>query len=117
MIRQATLDDVAEYFGERGIAVPDAIGCKAMIVDESLLVAYDAVDESSCEVHICAKRKAVRHVKRLIETAEHFLLFQGFDRLYTSIEPKYTTSIRLAERIGFKQLGCYNDHIIFGKEL
>jgi L-amino acid N-acyltransferase YncA len=117
MIREASLADVSEFFSERDLEVPERLGCKVMVVDESLLVAYDQIDEFTCEVHICAKRKAVRHVKELIAIAEHFLLFQGFQRLITAIEPKYTASIKLVERIGFKQLGCYNNQMIFGKEL
>lgn len=117
MIREASLADVSEFFAERDLQVPERIGCKVVVIDESLLVAYDQIDEFTCEVHICAKRKAVRRVKELISIAEHFLLFQGFHRLITAIEPRYAVSIKLVERIGFKQLGCYNNQMIFGKEL
>ena len=117
MIRQATIDDVKEFFSERGLSAPDELTCNMMVVDNGLLVSYATLDEFTCEVHICAKRKALKHVKELIGVAEHFLQFQGFEKLYTAIKPEFPTAIKLAERAGFKQLGCYNDHIVFGKEL
>lgn len=117
MIRDAALSDVIEYFDERGLSMPDSLNCQAFIVDESMLVAFVDIEPMICEAHICVKRKSVRRINKLIESAEAHLKLLGYKVLTTSIEPEYLPSIKLAERIGFKRIGCYNNHIIFCKEL
>lgn len=117
MIREAHLSDIAEYFNERGLETPDELKCDAFIVDESMLVVYLDVEPLICEVHICVRKRSVRHANRLIEEGERYLRLKGYDAMTTAIEPKYKSSIKLAERIGFNQIGCYNNHIIFCKEL
>lgn len=117
MIRWAGIDDVKEYLAERGMAAPEALRMPAFVVDEKMLVAYVEVESKICEVHICVKKMAVRHAKRLIEDGEMFLKCQGFDAMTTAIEPKYRASIKLAERVGFAPVGCYNSHIVYIKGL
>lgn len=117
MIREATLSDVAEYFSERGLEIPDALNCDSFIVDESMLVVYLDVEPLICEVHICVRKRFVRYASRLIEEGERYLRLKGYDAMTTAIEPQYRPSIKLVERIGFNRIGCYNNHIIFCKEL
>ena len=117
MIREAELSDVIEYFSERELSAPDSLNCNAFIVDESMLVVYLDVEPLICEVHICVRKRFVRHANRLIEEGERYLRLKGYDAMATAIEPKYKPSIKLAERIGFKRIGCYNNQIIYCKEL
>lgn len=117
MIREAELSDVAEYFGERGLGSIDSLNHKSFIVDESMLVAYQEVEPFICEVHICIRKRFVRHAMRLIDIGSTHLKRIGFDVMVTAIEPEYPTAIKLVERIGFKRIGCYNNSIIFCKEL
>lgn len=117
MIREAELSDVAEYFTERQLAIPEKLSCDAFIVDESMLVVYMDVEPLICEVHICVKKRFVRHANRLIEEGERYLRLKGYDSIVTAIEPNHKPSIKLVERIGFKRIGCYNDHVIFCKGL
>lgn len=117
MIRWAQLSDVKEYLSERGMESPEALKMPAFVVDEKMLVAYVEVEPKICEVHICVKKMAVRHAKRLVEDGEMFLRAQGFGAMTTAIEPKYRASIKLAERVGFAPVGCYNNHIVYIKGL
>lgn len=117
MIRWAQLSDVKEYLSERGMSAPSELRMPAFIVDEKMLVAYIEVEPKVCEVHICVKKLAVRHVKSLVEGTEMFLRAQGFNAMTTAIEPKYRASIKLAERVGFAPIGCYNNHIVYIKGL
>ncbi len=117
MIRDAELSDVVEYFNERQLAAPEKLNCDAFIVDESMLVVYMDVEPLICEVHVCVKKRFVRHTNRLIEEGERYLRLKGYDAMVTAIEPEYAPSIKLVERIGFKRIGCYNNSIIFCKEL
>ncbi len=117
MIRQATIADVKEFFSERGLSSPDELNCGAFVVDESMLVVYLDVEPLTCEVHICVKKRYVRHANRLIEEGERHLRFNGYEAMMTAIEPKHKPSIKLCERIGFKRVHCYNNQIIFFKEL
>lgn len=117
MIREAELSDVVEYFTERQLAIPEKLNCDAFIVDESMLVVCMDVEPLICEVHICVKKRFVRYVNRLIEEGERYLRLKGYDAMVTAIEPEYTSSIKLVERIGFKRIGCYNNSIVFCKEL
>ena len=117
MIRWAQLSDVKEYLSERGMKSPDELRMPAFVVDEKMLVAYVEVEPKICEVHICVKKMAVRHAKRLVADGEMFLRAQGFGAMTTAIEPKYRASIKLAERVGFAPVGCYNNHIVYIKEL
>lgn len=117
MIRWASISDVIEYLTERGLDAPPSLNVPAFVVDEKMLVAYIEVQPKICEVHICVKKMAVRHAKRLIEDVEMFLKCQGFDAMTTAIEPKYRTSIKLAERVGFAPIGCYNGQIVYIKGL
>jgi len=117
MIRRAQLSDVKEYLSERGMESPEALKMPAFVVDEKMLVAYIEVEPKICEVHICVKKMAVRHAKRLVADGEMFLRAQGFGAMTTAIEPKYRASIKLAERVGFAPVGCYNNHIVYIKGL
>lgn len=117
MIRWAQLSDVKEYLSERGMTAPESLKMPAFIVDEKMLVAYVEVEPKICEVHICVKKVAVRHAKRLVADGEMFLRAQGFGTMTTAIEPKYQASIKLAERVGFAPVGCYNNHIVYIKGL
>ena len=115
MIRWAQLSDVKEYLSERGMESPDELRMPAFIVDEKMLVAYVEAEPKICEVHICVKKMAVRHARRLIEDAEMFLRAQGFEAMTTAIEPKYRAAVKLVERVGFAPVGCYNNHIVYIK--
>lgn len=117
MIREASLLDVLEFLNDRGLGEVDSVKCKTFIVDNNLLVAYEESGPYTCEVHIIIKKGAVRHYSELISEAECYLKLKGFDAMMTAIEPKYTASIKLAERIGFQRIGCYNEQILFSKGL
>lgn len=117
MIRDAELSDVVEYLAERGLVTPEHLNESAVIIDESMLLGYKEVEPLICEVHICVKKSAVRRAVELSEIAEYFLRLKGYQAMITAIEPRFKAVIKFAERIGFKRIGCYNDEILFCKEL
>lgn len=117
MIRDAELSDVVEYLSERGFNTPEWLTESAVVIDESMLLGFAEVEPLICEVHICVKKSAVRRAVELSEIAEYFLRLKGYQAMVTAIELKFKTVIKFAERIGFKRIGCYNDEILFCKEL
>lgn len=117
MIRWAQLSDVKEYLSERGMDAPDELRMPAFVVDEKMLVAYIEIEPKICEVHVCVKKMAVRHARRLVGDAEMFLRAQGFGAMTTAVEPKYRAAVKLVERVGFAPVGCYNNHIVYIKGL
>lgn len=117
MIREAGLSDVIEYLTERCLAIPSALEESAVIIDESMLLGFKEVEPLICEVHVCVRKSAVRRAQELTEIGEYFLRLKGYQAMITAIHPDFKTVIKFAERIGFKRIGCYNDEILFCKEL
>jgi hypothetical protein len=117
VIRRASIADVKEFFSERGLACPDALSVSCIVVDELMLIAYIPLSVDDCEVHICVKKRGLRHINELINAGIAYLQKQGFSRMATAIEPKYTTAIKLVERLGFAFVECYNDRNIYMRVL
>lgn len=116
MIRQASLADAVEFLSERGLQAPKSLDVDCVIIDELMLLAWLPVGDT-CEVHICVKRRGLRHLNELINAGIVYLQRQGFTKMATAIEPQYVTAIKLVERLGFEFVGCYNEHNIYQRAL
>ena len=117
MIRDASLADIKEFFSERSLPCPDSLSVDCVVVDELMLIAYIPLSVDDCEVHICVKKRGLRHISELISAGIVYLQKQGFARMTTAIEPKYTTAIKLVERLGFAFVECYNERNIYTRVL
>ncbi len=112
MIRPATLVDVVEFLSERGLQVPKSLDVDCVIIDELMLLAWLPVGDT-CEVHICVRKRGLRHLNELINAGIVYLQRQGFTKLVTTVEPQYKAAGKLVERIGFERVECYNEKNIY----
>ena len=117
MIREAQLSDVVDFLSERGMNAPDRIKSNCVIINELMMLAWFELTEQDCEVHICVKKRGLRHLGELISVGIAYLHHLGFSKMTTAIKSEYKASTKLVHRLGFDFVGCYNEYNIYTRAI
>lgn len=120
-MRPATRQEIDKYLASRDMSFSGEQKAKAYIVESgaySMLVCVCDLEPTKCEVHIvCPKDFAIKS-RELAQLGMRSLKEMGYLEVYTAIEPdKHKTAHNFARRIGFEQVGCYNEHMIYKRVL
>jgi hypothetical protein len=121
MIREASRQEIEDLLSSRGITHEGAIGCQCYVVEQGphqMLLTVTPLDSERCEAHItCPKEFVVRSRKLCLEAFE-WLASKGWRFCYTAVpENRHKTAHNLALRVGFKNVGCYNNHTVYERSL
>lgn len=108
MMRQATLADAVEYFGDRNLTVGESFCLPCYVIDEAVLFTVDDHGNGEVEAHICIRRKDARHSRQLAKKVADALFAVGYTAIRTSIGAEYKTANNMAAKLGFELIGCYN---------
>lgn len=120
-MRPATRQEIDKYLASRGISFEGKPKAKAYVIEigaySMLLVVID-LSADECEVHIACPKDYVIKSRELAQLGFLELSEMGYSTAYTAIEPdKYRSAHNFARRIGFEQVGCYNEHIVYKRTL
>lgn len=120
-MRPATRQEIDRYLESRCLNFDGEVKAGAYVVElgaYSMLVVVIDLEPTKCEVHIvCPKDFAVKS-RELAQLGMQSLKEMGYQELYTAIKPdEHKKSHNFARRIGFEQVGCYNDHMIYKRVL
>lgn len=120
-MRQASRQEVDAYLASRGLSFDGDIKAKAFIVElgaYSMLVVVCELSDVDCEVHIVCPKDYIVKSRELAQLGMLELSEMGYANAYTAIEQgKYKSAHNFAKRIGFEQVGCYNEHMIYKRIL
>ena len=121
MIREATRQEIDELLASRGIKYAGEIKCQCYIVEQGpykMLIAVTPIDAERCEAHITCPKEFIIRSRKLCFEAFEWLASKGWRFCYTAVpKNRHKTAHNMALRIGFKQVGCYNGHIVYERSL
>ena len=120
-MRPATRQEIDRYLKSRCLNFDGEPKAKAYIVESgaySMLVCVCDLEPAKCEVHIVCPKDFVIKSRELAQLGMQSLKEMGYIEVYTAIKPDWhKKSHNFARRIGFEQVGCYNDHTIYKRVL
>lgn len=120
-MRSATREEIDRYLASRGMSFDGDIKAKAFIIEigaYSMLVVVIDLSDDECEVHIVCPKDYIVKSRELAQLGMLELSEMGYANAYTAIEQgKYKSAHNFAKRIGFEQVGCYNEQIVYKRVL
>ena len=120
-MRPATRQEIDRYLESRRLNFDGEPKAKAYVVESgvySMLVVVCELEPTKCEVHIVCPKDFVAKSRELAQLGMQSLKEMGYLELYTAIKPdEHKTSHNFCKRIGFEQVGCYNEHMIYKRVL
>lgn len=118
MIRQATQDDVDKFFATRNLPKTEAHVpvYVASIGDAEMLFSVKA-NQYAAECHIVVPPEHVKLSRVLVLMGLEFVKFLGFDEVYTDFGTQHKTTRNMLLKLGFEQVECYNESIVFRRVL
>lgn len=120
-MRPASRQEVDAYLASRGLSFDGDVKAKAFIIEigaySMLLVVID-LSADECEVHIVCPKDYVIKSRELAQLGFLELSEMGYKTAYTAIElDRHKAAHNFCKRIGFEQVGCYNEHMIYKRVL
>lgn len=120
-MRPATRQEIDRYLESRCLNFDGEPKAKAYIVESgvySMLLCVCDLEPTKCEVHIACPKDYVIKSRELAQLGMQSLKEMGYCEVYTAIEPhKHKSAHNYCKRIGFEQVGCYNEHMIYKRVL
>lgn len=120
-MRPATREEIDRYLASRGMSFEGKPKAKAYIIEigaYSMLVVVCDLSDVECEVHIVCPKDYVIKSRELAQLGFLELSEMGYSTAYTAIKPnEHKTAHNFVRRIGFEQVGCYNEHIVYKRTL
>lgn len=120
-MRPAAREEIDRYLASRRLSFGGDIKAKAFIVElgaYSMLVVVCDLSDVECEVHIVCPKDYVIKSRELAQLGFIELSEMGYKTAYTAIKPnEHKTAHNFCKRIGFEQVGCYNEHMIYKRIL
>lgn len=120
-MRPATRQEIDDYLASRRLNFDGEVKAKAFIVESgaySMLLIVIDLNDRECETHIVCPKDFVIKSRELAQLGMQSLKAIGYINAYTAIKPdEHKTAHNFCRRIGFEQVGCYNDHMIYKRVL
>ena len=120
-MRPASRQEVDAYLASRGLSFDGDIKAKAYVIEigvYSMLVVVCDLSDVECEVHIVCPKDYVIKSRELAQLGFLELSEMGYSTAYTAIKSnEHKTAHNFVRRIGFEQVGCYNEHIVYKRGL
>lgn len=120
-MRPATREEIDRYLASRGMNFQGKPKAKAYVIEigaYSMLVVVCDLSDVECEVHILCPKDYVIKSRELAQLGFIELSEMGYSTAYTAIKPnEHKTAHNFVKRLGFEQVGCYNEHMIYKRIL